>query len=60
MNGRNEISWEEKFKLDVNYVDNITFMGDWKIIFKTLKKVVFKEGINDQNDKIIEYFKGTG
>lgn len=48
VNGRNAISWEEKFDLDVEYVDNITFINDWKIIFSTLKKVVLREGINSE------------
>ena len=44
--GRNTISWTEKFKLDVWYVDHVSLMTDLKIIFITLKKVVFKEDIN--------------
>jgi len=59
VNGRNAISWEEKFDLDVKYVDNVTFIGDWKIIFKTLKKVFVREGINNQNDDMMEDFGGT-
>ena len=38
VNGRNAISWEEKFDWDVKYVDHITFLGDWKIIFETVKR----------------------
>lgn len=45
VNGRNDISWEEKFKYDVDYVNNISFLGDVKIIFKTVLKVVKREGI---------------
>ena len=40
VNGRNAITWEEKFEKDVYYVDHITFLGDWKIIFQTLKTVI--------------------
>jgi len=44
VNGRNAISWDEKFDLDVEYVDNITFINDWKIIFQH-EEVVLREGI---------------
>ena len=46
VNGRNSISWEEKFNWDVRYVDHITFLGDWKIIFDTVKTVFKREGIS--------------
>lgn len=46
INGRNGITWEEKLELDLEYVDNISFMGDWKIIFKTITKVFKREGIS--------------
>lgn len=45
VNGRNSLSWEEKFAYDLEYVSNISFMGDIKIIFKTIKKVFIREGI---------------
>jgi lipopolysaccharide/colanic/teichoic acid biosynthesis glycosyltransferase len=51
VNGRNAISWEEKFKFDVWYIDNVSFMVDIKIILLTIKKVFLKEGVNNQ-DKI--------
>ena len=57
VNGRNAISWENKFKLDVEYVDSITFIGDWKIIFLTLKKVFVKEGISSETSVTMELFK---
>ena len=60
VNGRNAISWEEKFDLDVEYVDNITFLGDWKIIFQTIKKVFVREGINSDTAATMEPFKGNG
>ena len=46
--GRNAISWTEKFKLDVWYVDHVSFMTDLKVIFITIKKVLFKEDINQE------------
>jgi lipopolysaccharide/colanic/teichoic acid biosynthesis glycosyltransferase len=46
INGRNEISWEEKLALDLDYIDNITFIGDWKIIFMTFAKVFKREGVS--------------
>lgn len=60
VNGRNSISWEEKLNLDVEYVDHITFLGDWKIIFKTIKTVLKREGINSESSVTMEEFKGTG
>lgn len=59
VNGRNAISWEEKFELDIRYVNSISFIGDIKIIFKTFKKVFKREGINDKKDGIMEEFKGS-
>lgn len=59
VNGRNGISWEEKFDLDVKYVDDITFVGDWKIIFLTVKKVLSRDGINSAESATIEDFKGN-
>ncbi len=59
VNGRNAISWEEKFDLDVEYVDNITFIGDWEIILKTLAKVFKREGISSESAATMEAFKGS-
>lgn len=59
VNGRNAISWEEKLDLDVQYVDNISFYGDLKIIFQTIKKVFVKEGISSDTSVTVEEFKGT-
>lgn len=59
INGRNAISWEDKFDLDVNYTQNITFYGDWKIIFKTMVKVFAREGISSESAVTMEAFKGT-
>ena len=59
VHGRNAISWEEKFDWDVKYVDNITFIGDWKIIFETIKTVAKREGINSNSSATMEEFTGS-
>ena len=59
VNGRNAISWEDKFNWDVKYVDNITFLGDWKIIFKTVSTVLKREGINSETSATMEEFMGS-
>jgi lipopolysaccharide/colanic/teichoic acid biosynthesis glycosyltransferase len=59
VNGRNSISWEEKFKLDVWYVDNISFLFDMKIIFLTIKKVFVREGISAQDHATMDFFQGN-
>ncbi|KJS85440.1 MAG: sugar transferase [Peptococcaceae bacterium BICA1-8] len=59
ISGRNVISWDERFKLDVEYVDNITFLGDWKIILLTLKKVFIREGISSNTSMTMEPFLGN-
>ncbi|MES2239784.1 MAG: sugar transferase [Bacteroidota bacterium] len=58
VNGRNAISWDKKFELDVWYVDHISFLLDVKIILKTILKVVKSEGINAVNMATIEPFNG--
>ncbi len=58
VNGRNAISWGEKFDYDIFYVDNLSFVLDVKILFLTVKKVVLKEGINADNATTIEPFNG--
>lgn len=59
VNGRNAISWEEKFDKDVYYVDHISFWGDWKIVFKTISIVLRREGINSGSSATMEEFMGT-
>lgn len=59
VNGRNAISWEQKFTYDVWYVDNISFGLDVKIILMTIKKVFKSEGISQQGQATMEFFKGT-
>lgn len=59
INGRNAISWDEKFGLDVDYIYNVKISEDFKIIFKTIKKVFIREGINSELSSTIEQFKGN-
>lgn len=59
VNGRNEISWHQKFEYDVWYVDNISFLLDLKILYLTIKKVVKREGITANNSVTAEAFKGN-
>lgn len=60
VSGRNAISWEQKFELDVQYVDNVTFFGDLKIVFLTVWKVFVKEeGISQEGHVTMEEFKGS-
>lgn len=59
VNGRNAISWEEKFKLDVWYVNNRSFWLDIKIIWMTILKVIKTEGIQQQGHATVERFRGT-
>lgn len=59
VHGRNAISWEEKFDWDVKYVDHITFLDDWKIIFDTLRIVLKREGVSSESSATMEEFKGT-
>ena len=57
--GRNALSWTEKFKLDVWYVDHISLITDIKVFFCTVKKVFLRENINATNNAIVEDFNGT-
>lgn len=59
VNGRNSITWEKKFDLDVEYVDNVTFVGDLQIIFKTIKTVLMREGISSDSSVTMEEFAGS-
>ena len=59
INGRNAISWEKKFEYDVQYVDNISFWGDWMILFKTVVKVLRKEGNASETSVTMEEFTGS-
>jgi lipopolysaccharide/colanic/teichoic acid biosynthesis glycosyltransferase len=59
VNGRNAISWEEKFKLDVWYVDNRSFWLDVKVICLTLKKVIVRDGVSADGEATMSKFTGT-
>lgn len=59
VNGRNAISWQEKFELDVYYVDHCSFVLDIKIFFKTILKVLKKDGISQSGEATMEFFVGN-
>lgn len=59
VNGRNAISWEQKFEYDVFYVKNISLMLDLKVLFKTIYKVIKKDGIYSVDNEIVPDFMGT-
>jgi lipopolysaccharide/colanic/teichoic acid biosynthesis glycosyltransferase len=59
VNGRNELSWEDKFNHDVWYVENLSFLLDLKILWKTVLKVLKTEGISSKTDATMEEFKGS-
>lgn len=59
VNGRNAISWEDKFNFDIEYVDTLSFKNDLKIILNTVRKVLIKEGISSDSSVTMEYFTGT-
>lgn len=59
VNGRNSIDWGERFKFDVAYIDDISFFGDCRLVFLTLKKVLVKEGISSVGSATMEPFNGT-
>ena len=59
VHGRNAISWEEKFEMDVQYVNHITFWGDLKIVFETVLKAVRRDGISSGASMTMEPFQGT-
>jgi len=60
VNGRNALTWEEKFELDVEYVDRITFLQDARIVLLTAKKMVVREGVSSGTSATMEEFKGSG
>lgn len=59
VNGRNAISWEQKFEYDVWYVENVSFILDCKIVLLTIKKVIKREGVTSENSVSAEAFKGN-
>lgn len=58
VNGRNAISWEDKFKYDIEYADSLSFLLDLKIIILTIKKIFMREGISQDGSATMEEFKG--
>ena len=60
INGRNCVAWGDKFNYDVEYVDNISFKNDFKILTNTFKIVVMREGISSETSATMEEFKGSG
>jgi lipopolysaccharide/colanic/teichoic acid biosynthesis glycosyltransferase len=59
INGRNETTWEDRFKYDLEYVDNVSFKTDISIIFKTIKLVFTRKGVSGKNSATMEKFKGN-
>lgn len=59
VNGRNSLSWEDKFKLDTWYVEHQSFLLDMKILLKTVKKVIIKDGISAEGEATMTKFTGT-
>jgi lipopolysaccharide/colanic/teichoic acid biosynthesis glycosyltransferase len=59
INGRNLLAWEQKFKLDVWYVDNVSFWLDTKIFFRTILKIIRREGVTSKTSVTMEKFKGN-
>lgn len=59
VNGRNTISWEQKFEYDVEYVEKCSFLLDIKIIFMTIKKIFIREGISQEGNVTMEEFRGS-
>lgn len=59
INGRNAISWEDKFNYDVEYVDNVSFIGDVRIVFKTIASVIKRDGITSETSATMEEFYGN-
>ena len=57
--GRNSLSWEEKFRMDIDYVDHITFIRDAKIVLDTVLAVFNRDGINSENSATMEEFRGS-
>jgi lipopolysaccharide/colanic/teichoic acid biosynthesis glycosyltransferase len=59
VNGRNSISWEDKFKFDIYYVEKVSFFLDLKIVFLTFKKVLISEDVNSSKTVTMEKFSGS-
>ena len=59
VNGRNTLTWDEKFAYDIYYVDHYSFLMDMKIFIKTIENVIRQDGINSGNENTMEKFKGN-
>lgn len=59
VSGRNNVDWEDRFNIDVDYVDNFSLILDLKILFKTISKVIKRDGINQEGNATMEKFKGS-
>ena len=59
VHGRNALSWQQKFDLDIKYVEHITFIGDLKILAETVGKVIKRDGISSETSVTMEEFKGN-
>lgn len=60
VNGRNTLTWKERFKFDLQYIDNLSLKQDIIILLKTIAKVIIKEGISSETSETMEAFKGNG
>lgn len=59
INGRNDTTWKERFNYDLEYINNVTFLNDWKILLTTILKVIKREGIDGQDSATMERFNGS-
>lgn len=59
VHGRNTVTWEDKFRMDVDYVESVRFLGDVKIILETVKAVLKRDGISSKTSATMEPFRGT-
>jgi lipopolysaccharide/colanic/teichoic acid biosynthesis glycosyltransferase len=59
VNGRNAITWEDKFRLDIYYIENVSFVLDMRILFKTFLRVIKRSDINNVHGETMEKFKGN-
>ncbi|RHV58435.1 sugar transferase, partial [Clostridiaceae bacterium OM02-2AC] len=59
VSGRNRVSWKERFRLDVDYVEKVSLLLDLKILFLTVKAVIYKDGITSDNSVTMEEFVGN-
>ena len=59
VSGRNSIGWDDRFNLDVEYVDHVNFVNDWMVIFLTLKRTFLCKGINSESAATMEAFSGS-